>query len=255
MSKEEYLSKLRSLLEEGNVSDIDKILEAYEKRYQIGLDAGLSDSEIYEMLLDPEVAAEKYLKDKDEFVYYDLELDEVFADDIHITSSPRKGIDINVDEELRDKITISTDNHQIKIASKNIGRIKRTDGDIKIEIGYNIKFNKVIINTISTDYHIEQIDTKTLKISNVSGDFSITRVNADSVDLSTVSGDISIKRIVTQSFVSSLVSGDLDIGYLDCDSANISTVSGDACIKGKINKRNCSSISGTISITEYNKEL
>ena len=48
--KDEFLKELETRLKEENIEDTDSIISKYEKRYNFGLESGLSEEEIENML-------------------------------------------------------------------------------------------------------------------------------------------------------------------------------------------------------------
>ena len=61
-----YLEELKNELEKENISNKDEIFKKYEDRYNFGLEAGLSDEEIEEMLGDIDDIIEKYKEAEEE---------------------------------------------------------------------------------------------------------------------------------------------------------------------------------------------
>ena len=62
-----YLERLSLALDKVNANNKSTIIEKYRKRYEFGLESGLSEQEIEEMLGDPETIAEKYRTETNNF--------------------------------------------------------------------------------------------------------------------------------------------------------------------------------------------
>ena len=63
MTKEEYLEKLKIVLEANNIDNVDEIVEKYKKRFVLAKDADMSDEEAIKILGDPEQVVKKYKKE------------------------------------------------------------------------------------------------------------------------------------------------------------------------------------------------
>lgn len=246
MNKEEYLEKLKNRLENEKINNQEEILNKYENRFDIGYKAGLSDDEIIEMLGPvEEIILNNNVDDKTE---YNLDITEVFIEDVYIKNKKGTGIDINLSDELKDYINITTDNHKIIIKNKSGVFFKKHVGSIEILIGENIKFNEVVINTVKCDYEIEQLDAQSISIATVSGDSNIERMSAKKISLSIVSADVAVRDLKANELIVSTVSGDITCNYVDVEMAKLSTISGDINLTGKIKEKRTSSISGDINI-------
>ena len=252
MNKEEYLNKIRELLEKENVEGVENIISDIEKKYDLGVMAGLSEDEIVDDLGTPFDILGKYKQKDEDLKYMDMEINDPFSSDIRIEKREEEGIDIRISKDLKDKMEVIVEDNKISIKpfrKNNHFRIIRSS-EIAIFYGPNIKFGNVSLYTASGDSIIDDIECKIVKIETVSGDFEIKGISAESVFLKTVSGDFEVKGISAESVILKTVSGDIDINTLKTGACSISTVSGDIDVSScNINSLVVSTISGDIDVT------
>lgn len=254
MNREEYINELKKALAEKEIDNIDEIIDKYQKRFEIGYKAGMTDEEIIDSLGSVDDIVNSYTRVDEPKYTYDLEISDVLISDLYIESIDEDGFNINISEELNDKLDIKTDNNRIQIRNKfNRSIFKKTKGTLTLQIGKNITFNQVSLNFTSTDCHIDKINCKAIAINIVSGDIEADLINADIIKISSVSGDANIIRMSANDVSVSTVSGDFDIKNINAVDAKISTISGDINLTGRIDNKSFSSISGDITMNEYNK--
>lgn len=249
MNKNEYLNKVKEVLINANVDNIEEIISELDKKYEIGLMAGLSDEEIISDLGKEDDILRKYQNKNSEYCFMDMEINDPFSSDINIINRDENGIDIKLSKELKDKLTVVVEDDQVTIkpiGNKTHFRIRSSE--MAIYIGPNIKFNKVTIFTVSGDSTIGSLSCESAKIDTVSGDFDIESLSAKSLNLETVSGDISINELKVDNCVISCVSGDIDVNSCKIGSLVVSTISGDVEMTGSVKTSKCSRISGDITI-------
>lgn len=261
--KKEYLNDLRKYLAENNVPNIDKIMEKYERRYEFGLEADLSEEEIEKMLGTKEEIFEKYRvpeKETTEFKEevlnykknYNLIINAV-SDDIVIDYFNEDKIKVfleDIDPELY-KVNIDNENGVLVDYAKLkfFGLNRKKPGKILIKLPEGKVFDKIKINTASGDILTKGIESNTCYLTTASGDYEIGSIICNSLEINTVSGDFEIDKIKAQDANINSVSGDLDIMFFESFDARIDSVSGDIEVKNsKIKNLKTNSISGDIII-------
>ena len=263
--KEQYLEELKKELEEKGVSNKDAIVEKYQKRYDFGIEAGLSDNEIIEMLGNPKDIASRYQKIEDiaeeegkENAGYNLSIrtavDDINIyyrdiDKVHLYFDGINLADYQVENNTKTGILIN------RRGSEGGLRVLKNGGKITVEIPLNRVFDKVSIWTASGDHNIEKLKAKSISISAVSGDFDGDYFEAENISFSTVSGDIDVKKIKASKLNLNTVSGDVDIDEVDAPKVNVTTVSGDINIKKCDGNVNAAVVSGDVVVNNkrYNR--
>lgn len=255
MTKEEYLSKLKELLNTENVENADEIIEEMGQKFDLGSMAGLSDEEIIADIGSPEDILLKNKKVHKDTKTIDIEIADPFSSDIIVHERSENGIDIRLSKELKDKLNVIITDDRISIKPFNKLNHYRNlrSCEINVEYGPNIEFNNVSLYTVAGDGEIERIKCNNAKIETVSGDFDIDYLEAESLVLKTVSGDIDIEDLKTNVCSITTVSGDVDIDSCTIKSLVATTISGDIDICGSVNSSKCSKISGDISINNEDK--
>lgn len=90
--------------------------------------------------------------------------------------------------------------------------------------------DNVIIDVVSAEVDISNLDIDNFQCKTVSGDLKIKSLDSDNLTLKTVSGDVSIMNF-TGNLKADLVSGDIDVGYKFFDNnVDIKTISGKVTI-------------------------
>lgn len=253
--KKKYLDRLSEELDRVNAKHKDDILEKYKKRYDFGLESGMKESEIEEMLGDPAEIAEKYRGDNpytsDGFnKNYNLSIKTV-SDDIVIKKCKDDKAHVFFDDCDPEKYNIKNNSDGIIIdypKSKFFSFNRKSGGTITIEIPEDRLFYNAEINTASGDIKVEYLKAKKIEFIIASSDMVIHKLDADKIKLTTVSGDIFIDKAKTVDFTVSSVSGDVEANHIECESIFIDTISGDANIKEANGKLKTSSISGSIYV-------
>ncbi len=253
MTKDEYLKLLKIELEKNQVEDVDLIIEKFNKRFDIANEADMTIEETIAILGDPQTAAEKYLnKNKNNHKKYNLKINDSIIENLKITTNDSNIIEVNVSEDLINRLEIKHSENSLTITDKQTKRFfSETIGDLEIIIGKNIEFDDFILELVSTDVEVENINAKNVKIKVITGDVDIEKIIADNCSISTISGDYEINYLKANTLIASTISGDIDVNYINVDDAKFSTISGDISAKGKINKQNGISVSGEINIKEF----
>lgn len=90
--------------------------------------------------------------------------------------------------------------------------------------------DNVIIDVVSAEVDISNLDINNFQCKTVSGDLKIKSLGSDSLTLKTTSGDVNIMNF-TGNLKANLVSGDIDVGYKVFDNnVDIKTISGKVTI-------------------------
>lgn len=90
--------------------------------------------------------------------------------------------------------------------------------------------DNVIIDVVSAEVDISNLDIDNFQCKTVSGDLKIKSLDSDNLTLKTVSGDVNIMNF-TGNLKADLVSGDIDVGYKFFDNnVDIKTISGKVTI-------------------------
>lgn len=259
MTRDEYISELRRALDNNSIANYTEIVEKYERRFDLGLEAGLSIDEIITMLGSVEDVVTMYLSKKvdlkdTDFVFdvederkYSLNIKTNIAD-VDIVRGRKEGIVISMDNQTSNNVTVKNIDHKISIEDNFTKSIfVRGNKTIKIEVGDEVVFDEINISTTSCDLDMCSLIVKELNYKTVSGDASMDKLTTKQVKLYTVSGDIDIDKLLCNEVKMTTVSGDIDIDYLEAKDAFISTVSGDINITGKCQNKKCQCVSGDIN--------
>lgn len=256
MTKEVFFNCLRETLENNNVENIDSIISEYEKKYEIGVSAGIGEEDTIENLGKIEDILKKYVKKESDKITYSIKVEDVFSSDFRIHRQENDGIDINVSREIKDYVEINTDNHTITIRPSKEDKgyrffRNRRCGNIDIFYGPNVLFDEITLTTVSGDFDVDDITCNKANIVTVSGDFDFEYFNAKEALISTVSGDIDFNRLFVDLCKIKTVSGDVNADYCQIENLEVSTVSGDVDLTGVVKNKKSSSISGDITINQY----
>ena len=258
--KEEFLKELEKRLIEENIADVDSIIAKYEKRYNFGIESGLSDEEILKMLgsIDEIVnlhKCETRYEYKESFGKMKLSVSTV-SDNVNFERSKDDTVHVyfqNIDESSYD---IDKSPNEISISyinKKFFGLNRRRPGLITVAIPDNMSFYRVNLSTVSGDFNSPiGIDSEYISIDVVSGDSEFKRLKTNDFKCHVVSGDLEVSELNTNTVELSSVSGDVEIEVLKADELKVSTISGDIDIKEAYESMrvSSSSISGSIKINE-----
>lgn len=100
---------------------------------------------------------------------------------------------------------------------------------LDVYIPQNYREN-IIIDTVSADVDINNLDINNFQCKTVSGDLRIESLGSENLTLKTTSGDVNIMNF-TGNLKADLVSGDIDVGYKVFDNnVDIKTISGKVTI-------------------------
>ena len=259
----EYLNNLRKRLEEENISNIDEIMSKYEDRYNFGLEAGLKEKEIEQMLGDIEDIVNKYKtetvdvefvnsKDDDED-YKPILYVKVLRDDIVIKESKDDECHIYFEKTKSSYYSVTNSKSKgiiINYLKNMVLTLNKIHGKITIEIPLNKKFRTCEFNLGSADLKSINLDAKKISLIAGSGDIEFDNfVSKGDLSIHLVSGDIECKKLECEGELHiTTVSGDIDIDEAKANLIKIDTVSGDVSINKAEGKVDSKSISGDIHV-------
>ncbi len=259
--REEYLANLEKALRENNISDYQEVYKKYEKRYDFGKEASLSDEEIEEKLgsiddIIENLKKNEIVKVKENIVYdlgksYNLTI-KVVVDDVIIKSDPfASDISFKFEQVKENNYIIKNEEHNVSLTYKEkffSSPSTKNSGTIYVIVPENIIFNEVTIAMGASDFTTNELKANKISIKNTSGDFNINFLNADSIELNNVSGDFNIEKIITNNIELNNVSGDFKITSLKGD-LKLSNISGDILIDTFFGNSKISNISGDIVLS------
>ena len=260
----EYLNKLRKILEKNHYEDVDNTMEYYEELFADKREAGESDEDILREMDDVEKVAEEILGKR----LIDIEEDDnkkgiIRAMDISLFSCDLVVNTGNTDEVLvdapdDDNLIIETVGDKLVIKEKNhtnqIFQHQTNDYSIHIElpvetildevnmsivssdlsIDGNMFIYKMYVKSASADISINQVEIDELNIKIASGDISIRDNSVERLVIQSASGDIYLKNVIGASCAISNVSGDIKTQSIDYSNIECKTTSGDIslCLSG-----------------------
>lgn len=256
--KDEFLKELETRLKEENIEDTDSIISKYEKRYNFGLESGLSEEEIENMLgsIDEIVNLHKTTtryEYKDNYGEMKLSVSTV-SDNVNFESSKDDTIHVyfqNIDENYYEVHKSVNEIDISYINKKFFGLNRRRPGVITVAIPEGMSFYQIHLSTVSGDLESKvDIDSEYILFDMVSGDSEFKRIKTNEFKCHVVSGDLDIDELNTKRVELSSVSGDIDMNKLFADTLKVSTISGDIDINEAYEsmKISTSSISGAIKI-------
>lgn len=255
--KKHFMAELEDQINIHNVKNKKEILAKYSKRYDFGIEAGMTEEEVEMKLGSPEDIIKDYIVEEVEGEIIDFTDDyqiriNTISDDIDLVYSKDSNIHVeleDIDEALYD-IDKSGNNVNITFKkTKFFSLNRRRGGTIRVEIPKEVKLKSVVLGTNSGDISTKSFKTEKFKYNSVSGEGSFEDLEADDFTFYSVSGDGKFKNVKAKYAKIDTVSGDLEIKFLIGEEAKISTVTGDVIIRdGKIDNISSSSVSGDIVI-------
>lgn len=259
----EYLNKLRKLLEKNHYEDVDNTMEYYEELFADKREAGESDEDILREMDDVEKVAEEILGKRLIDIEDDNKKGIIRAMDISLFSCDLVVNTGNTDEVLvdapdDDNLIVETVGDQLVIKEKNhtnqIFQHLTNDYSIHIElpvetildevnmsiassdlsIDGNMFIYKMYVKSASADISINQVEMDELNIKIASGDISIRDNSVEKLVIQSASGDIYLKNVIGASCAISNVSGDIKTQSIDYSNIECKTTSGDIslCLNG-----------------------
>ena len=125
--------------------------------------------------------------------------------------------------------------------------------DLIIELPTNILIESLLLNVVSSDVTLQNMDCQSTTLSTTSGDISLTNCKLGETKWNTVSGDIDAIDTKIKNLISSQVTGDIDLKkvYIASD-LKLNTVSGDVHLEDVIsNESYFHSVSGDLIGNEF----
>lgn len=256
-----YILELTHYLDEMGVSDKEHIIEKYRKRFEMGLEAGLTEKEIVDKLESPKTVAANYKKFQDEndvkfenrntnennqseklIQISKLILEEgsnVFISGLNqnIIVEPSEDIYsyVLVSENIISDVTMDNSQDRIKANYKFKGILNKNtrSGQIVVRIQQGLSLNKIDVKSVSKDISYNLLNSvKKVELDNVSGDINITDCYADICDAHTISGHISAKKLMVINGEFNSVSGNFKIENSIIKILKSTTISGKIVFDG-----------------------
>mgnify|MGYP004637532349 FL=1 len=260
----EYLNKLRKILEKNHYEDVDNTMEYYEELFADKREAGESDEDILREMDDVEKVAEEILGKR----LIDIEEDDnkkgiIRAMDISLFSCDLVVNTGNTDEVLvdapddenlivetvGDKLVIKEKNHTNQIfqhltndylihielpVETILDEVNMSIASSDLSIDGNMFIYKMYVKSASADISINQVEMDELNIKIASGDISIRDNSVERLVIQSASGDIYLKNVIGASCAISNVSGDIKTQSIDYSNIECKTTSGDisVCLNG-----------------------
>ena len=247
--KEQFLNDLRNKLEEREISNVNSIMEKYEKWYDLGLESGLTDDEIQKRLTaDYESIIDNDLNEEKSDAKYFVEID-TYNDDLEVSFADLDVATIEFENISVDQYQIENTKNGIKL-KKGFSFQNKNVGTVRVSLPEYREIGTFSVGTVSGDFEIDYVKAKSINLKTVSGDFNIEELLANEIALNTVSGDINVDFIKANKVDLSCVSGDISIDSVDAEETNANSVSGDIIIKKATKGVNASSVSGEIVISD-----
>ena len=239
-------------------ADVDSIVNTYQNRYQLGIEAGMSEEEIVSRFGN----VEDIVKTKQNKQTNQLKLFRIitpFGGDVTFKTSSDNAINIDMEERALDLYNtyISEEKLIIEPLKKESKLFRRADTDITISFPETTTFKEVDIKAINCDVDSKDFGfvCENFILNTTSGDCDFVYIKADETEISTVNGDITIDNLFVNSCEINTVSGDIKTKRGAINDLDVSTVNGDISINGKVEKINSSSISGDITINNVYERL
>lgn len=259
--KEIYLNELENQINIQNVDGKQEILEKYRKRYDFGLEAGMSCEEIENMLGDPRDIIAGYRKQeesKNETAYEYAELTDkmsievqTLADDVEIIYSRDTEYHVEFEDVEPDLYEIDKSENRIKIIYKKkkfFSLNRKKSGLIRIEIPRSRVLKKLDISTASGDISIPSVKTDEFELGAVSGDCKFEDIESQYASFATVSGDIDGKNVTAKDIKMDTVSGDITVNFVVCENLKADSISGDITLREVKGNVSSTCVSGDITV-------
>ena len=255
-----YLEDLKKELEKENISNIDEIIDKYEARYNFGLEAGLSDDEIIEMLGDIDDIVDKYKEEKetikednDNNIEKPILYIKTVRDDVIIKESNDDSCHLyfeNTKSSYYDVKNSKSKGIVIDYIKSMVLTLNKIHGTITIEIPKNKYFKTCEFNLGSSDFKTIDLNADKISLITTSGDLEISNlISKGDLSIHCVKSDIEIKKVECDGELHiTNASGDIDIDYAKGKYIKIDTLSGDVNLKEAEGEINTKSITGDIHV-------
>ncbi|MBO5712363.1 MAG: DUF4097 family beta strand repeat protein [Acholeplasmatales bacterium] len=259
--KEKYLEELKYALNERGIYD-SEIIAKYERRYNLGKEAGLSDEDILDMLGSPSDVAAKIFAEgfKDETnkeaeynSYYEdnYEVDistvadniEIIFDDIEKPCYQTNNVDLYNYEIIENPEVFS-----FKFKKMRFLALYRTTGSISIRLPKKYMSSMVVK---STEGHIDikgNIVAKYFCVEAISGYIRLEDIDSTYTNIKTVSGKAACNTLLAREAILGTVSGGIAVKYIRSDELSIESISGTIIIDEANASINATTISGNVMV-------
>ncbi|MGN0425270.1 MAG: DUF4097 family beta strand repeat-containing protein [Acetatifactor sp.] len=115
------------------------------------------------------------------------------------------------------------------------------NGAIRLKIRIPEGFPQVLIQTVSGDVRIAEVNVAELSVQTVSGDTDLRHSHSGKLEVQTVSGDVWVEESAGSQVHAKTVSGELEWDNFSCDDFCLETISGDI----QLNCGNCEKVAVT----------
>ena len=259
----EYLNKLRKLLEKNHYEDVDSTMEYYEELFADKREAGESDEDILREMDDVEKVAEDILgkrlidiEDKNKKGIIRAMDISLFSCDLVVNTGNTDEVLVDapdddnlIVETVGDKLVIKEKNHTNQIFQHQtndysihielpvetiLDEVNMSIASSDLSIDGNMFIYKMYVKSASADISINQVEVDELNIKIASGDISIRDNSVERLVIQSASGDIYLKNVIGASCAISNVSGDIKTQSIDYSNIECKTTSGDIslCLSG-----------------------
>ncbi len=256
--RDEFLEELKKELAVNNIENREEILKLYEKRFDLGHEANMTDEEIIQSLDSISDIIDKYKKadtrdNVDDKNRYNVSLELSVFSNFKICRTNQMGITFDLEDKALSETEILVDGKSVSLKSKSkFGghiKVKKSCYEGTMYIGNNAYFDNLSIEAFACDVDAKYLCGNSLSINSLSGDLDLGELNFDSIKLNTTSGDFNIKRLNAKDTNISTISGDYMIDDINTLEGKIKTISGDVEIVNSSDaKYNISTISGDVII-------
>ncbi len=263
--KEAFLMELENQINIHDIENKKEILEKYRKRYDFGLESGLTEEEIEKMLGTPEEIIAKYQQEDSSFEEekdnkskkkessYEIDI-QTISDDVYFVESKDDEVHVELENTDLNSYEIKKTNkilkvHFLKRKFFSLNRLK--GGIVRVELPKDRLVDSISVSTTSGDINMLDINAGTLKVSMVNGDMKFDTIEAETFMCHLVSADAKGDTLLSKEAYIDTVSGDVKIDFAVAETAKIDTVSGDVeIIEGKIGSVSSTSVTGEIIINK-----
>lgn len=253
---DKYIEEIKQYCQENGI-DGQEVIEKVQKRYKLGLEAGMSDEDIVEMIGDykdmfkPKEEIIKYNEDDDQFDFDLLDIVLVGNVDLTIKSAYNDDIKVDMDDDIVDDYEFKVESGKILLhPKKEIHNYNIIGGSIDLYLPSNLTYQKVNLTNVNSD-----VDSKNYGfvcqdcyLSTVNGDMDFVYIKANSFTLDTVSGDVEIKNLFTKNSNVETVNGDITVSDGKTDNLSASSVNGDIAFGGVVETIDTSTVNGDITV-------
>lgn len=252
-----YIEQIKQYCQENGI-DGQEVIEKVQKRYKLGLEAGMSDEDIIEMIGDykdmfkPKEEIIKKSEDDDDQFDFDL-LDIVLVGNVDLTikSAYNDEIKVDMNDDIVDDYEFKVEDGKILLhPKKQIHNYNIIDGYIDLYLPNNLTYQKVNLTNVNSD-----VDSKNYGfvchdcyLSTVNGDMDFVYIKSNSFTLETVSGDVEIKNLFTKNSNVETVNGDITVCDGKTDNLSVSSVNGDIAFGGVVETIDTSTVNGDITV-------